>query len=229
MEYIKANRFSRIVANRFDTFDCVQDANGGSLGQMKEHILKSIKLYGNDLSHIIIQFTEHLRDCTLKDSKHPGDGVRELLDNRIEYERGIITIDEYESSSYSKRWKDNFGEMSSLEVDDFLFKSNVITFLNWVMDISKSNNLVVKFIGTWTNDSYRYDTLDKYDIIVSNFYNKNLIKFKFNKKYYRSIFELTSSNKSFRLVDDFEWSNNEHPNIKLHNLISNNIIKQIDK
>lgn len=229
LEYIKANRFSRAVANRFDGFECVHDMNGGSFGTMKEHILKSIKLYGEDLSHLVVQFTEHLRDYTLKDSTIPGDGVKELLDNRIQYERGDISIDEYESSLYFKKWKDNFGEMTALEVDDFLFESNVITFLKWIEDISKSNNLVVKFIGTWTNDSYRYDKLHEYDIGVSNFYNNQLIKLKFDKKYFRSIFELTSNYRGFRIVDDLEWSDNEHPNNKLHNIIANNIINQINK
>lgn len=236
LKYIAANRWPRIVANHFNTFDCVDSENGGSIPRMKTHIQKSLELYGNDVSHLIIQMTEHARDLELKGLPDPNEdsehyGLRRVLDARIDFDKGDISSEKYNLMPESNIWYETFGKKTSLEVDDELFKDNVISFLSWIKKIQKENNLKVFFLGTWTNDSERYDELDKWDTEIADFYNKNLIRLNYDNQSFRSIYEMTRDvmDGGFCILDDLPYTQNDHPSMKLHNLLSQNVIRKIEQ
>lgn len=242
IEWMKSNRFARKVATHFNTFECVYGENGGSYqSTMKQHIIDNYNKYGTDISHIVIQCTEYLRDIPLigesyvnREGENEKIGIRAVVDRKIrsELSPGVpdyITISEWESSFEGKIWKQNFGDKTAVEVDDEIFKINVIGFFKWLIDFVKDKDLDVKILGTWTNDSYRYDTLNEYDINVSDFYNRNLIRIKYNDKSYRNIYSLLCNDWGMEIVDDFPGTGNDHPSMKLHNLLAESIIDKINR
>lgn len=232
IEWIKSNRYSRKVANHFNTFDLVWPENGGSFNTMKSHIENNLEKYGEDISHIVVQLTEHTRDFKLKVGNHdPNEfGLRRVIDKRIEYDLGSITEFEYNKTTEAEIWNMNFPNLNSLEVDDMLFNENVIDFLKYLKNISEEKNLKIKFIGTWTNDSERYDKI--YDSELQKFYNKNLIRITYQENQYRSMYELLSKfwdNGGFMIWNDLPYTNNDHPSMKLHDLLTTNIINKLEK
>jgi hypothetical protein len=236
IEYIKSNRWSRIVSSHYNTFDCVDEENGGSIPRMKLHIEKCLKKYGEDISHLVIQFTEHARDLELKGLPDPTKddehyGLRRVLDSRIEFDRGDISESIYKSKAEYNIWKETFGDKNAIQVDDELFEKNVIEFLKWLRDIQLKHSLKLYFIGTWTNDSERYDMIEKWDKNIADFYNKNLIRIHYNGESYRSIYELTKENSDgkFSILDDLPYTNNDHPSKKLHDLLGETVINKLKK
>lgn len=232
LEYIKSNRWPRKVANHFNTFDVVWPENGGSFNTMKSHIENNLEKYGDDISHIVVQLTEHTRDLKLKlnETQSQNHGIRNVLDKRIEFERNDISKEEYNKTEESKIWDINFGNLTALDVDDMLFNENVIDFFQYLKNISEEKNLKIKFIGTWTNDSERYDKI--YDSELQKFYNKNLIRITYQGNQYRSIYELISKHwdtGGFMIFNDLPYTNNDHPSMKLHDLLAENVINKLKK
>jgi hypothetical protein len=235
IEWMKANRFSRRVANHFNTFDCVWSENGGSyMSTMKSHITDNYNKYGEDISHIIIQCTEYLRDIPLRLDPKDNIGIRAVFDKKIRTElhrndKERLSISDWESSKEGEIWKDEFGDKTAVEIDDLIFQKIVIGFFKWLIDFVKDKKVDVKIIGTWTNDAHRYDTLEEYDEEVSDFYNKNLIRLKHGGKSYRSMCELLYRQNGYQIFDDFPGTNNDHPSLKFHKFLTENIIDKIKR
>jgi hypothetical protein len=227
IKFIEANRFSRKVAQHFNTFDLVYPKNGGSLATMRKFIQTSLLEYGSDIEYIILQFTEILRDVYIHDNCTNGCcsiSVREILNERISYECGEITLDEYKKYKSYELYNEYFGTKTPLEIDTEYSTNELLKTLRYLHSI-KSDSLKVKFLGTWTNDIGKYENIKAIDSELYQFYKQNLIPIETKKRIHETIFTAYNSEPEYRIATDLPWSNNDHPSLEFHNVLTKSIIK----
>jgi len=230
IKFIESNRFARKVAQHFNTFDLVYPKNGGSLTTMRKFISSSLLEYEGDIEYIVLQFTEILRDVYIHD-KCTNDccsiSVREILNDRISYECNELTLDEYKKYKSYELYNRYFDGKTPLDIDKEYSTKELIKTLTFLSDIQKTG-IKIKLLGTWTNDIQKYENLKNINLELYNFYKENLVSIKSDGKEYETIFSAYNSKSEYRIATDLPWSNNDHPSLKFHNLISNSIIKNIE-
>jgi hypothetical protein len=230
VKFIESNRFARKVAQHFNTFDLVYPKNGGSLTTMRKFISSSLLEYEGDIEYIVLQFTEILRDVYIHD-KCTNDccsiSVREILNDRISYECNELSLDEYKKYKSYELYNRYFNGKTPIDIDNEYSITELIKTLKFLLDIQKTG-IKIKLLGTWTNDIQKYENLKNIDLELYNFYNENLVSIESDGKEYETIFSVYNSKSEYRIATDLPWSNNDHPSLKFHNLISNSIIKNIE-
>ena len=230
VKFIESNRFARKVAQHFNTFDLVYPKNGGSLTTMRKFISSSLLEYEGDIEYIVLQFTEILRDVYIH-TNCTNDccsiSVREILNDRISYECNELSLDEYKKYKSYELYNRYFDGKTPLDIDNEYSTSELIKTLKFLSDIQKTG-IKIKLLGTWTNDIQKYENLKNIDLELYNFYKENLVSIKSDDKEYETIFSAYNSKSEYRIATDLPWSNNDHPSLKFHNLISNSIIKNIE-
>jgi hypothetical protein len=230
VKFIESNRFARKVAQHFNTFDLVYPKNGGSLTTMRKFISSSLLEYEGDIEYIVLQFTEILRDVYIHD-KCTNDccsiSVREILNDRISYECNELSLDEYKKYKSYELYNRYFNGKTPIDIDNEYSITELIKTLKFLLDIQKTG-IKIKLLGTWTNDIQKYENLKNIDLELYNFYKENLVSIESDGKEYETIFSVYNSKSEYRIATDLPWSNNDHPSLKFHNLISNSIIKNIE-
>jgi hypothetical protein len=230
IKFIESNRFARKVAQHFNTFDLVYPKNGGSLTTMRKFISSSLLEYEGDIEYIVLQFTEILRDVYIHD-KCTNDccsiSVREILNDRISYECNELSLDEYKKYKSYELYNRYFNGKTPIDIDNEYSITELIKTLKFLLDIQKTG-IKIKLLGTWTNDIQKYENLKNIDLELYNFYKENLVSIESDGKEYETIFSVYNSKSEYRIATDLPWSNNDHPSLKFHNLISNSIIKNIE-
>jgi hypothetical protein len=230
VKFIESNRFARKVAQHFNTFDLVYPKNGGSLTTMRKFISSSLLEYEGDIEYIVLQFTEILRDVYIH-NKCTNDccsiSVREILNDRISYEYNELSLDEYKKYKSYELYNRYFNGKTPIDIDNEYSITELIKTLKFLLDIQKTG-IKIKLLGTWTNDIQKYENLKNIDLELYNFYKENLVSIESDGKEYETIFSVYNSKSEYRIATDLPWSNNDHPSLKFHNLISNSIIKNIE-
>jgi hypothetical protein len=230
VKFIESNRFARKVAQHFNTFDLVYPKNGGSLTTMRKFISSSLLEYEGDIEYIVLQFTEILRDVYIHD-KCTNDccsiSVREILNDRISYECNELSLDEYKKYKSYELYNRYFNGKTPIDIDNEYSITELIKTLKFLLDIQKTG-IKIKLLGTWTNDIQKYENLKNIDLELYNFYKENLVSIESDGKEYETIFSVYNSKSEYRIATDLPWSNNDHPSLKFHNLISDSIIKNIE-
>lgn len=234
-DWINANRFSRRVANYFETFDLVRYSNGGDNGeifnfidnieteyqrryvdaQTATHRMFTYKL--NDFDYIIIQLTDIFRERVLLPNG-------ELCN--------IRSLDHMKITGFDVYLKDSFD-------------NNLDKFINFYLKqfsdklenkIKKYENLGIKkcFIITWH--------IDILPFIKNNlFLNERLITFDLGDRIVESIWDLQGVNETkiknpeMTITYDpyFLQKNmvitNAHTSLTAHKVMANSIIKKIEE
>lgn len=230
VKFIESNRFARKVAQHFNTFDLVHPKNGGSLSTMRKFISASLLEYEGDIDYIVLQFTEILRDVYIH-TNCTNDccsiSVREILNDRISYECNELSLDEYKKYKSYELYNRYFDGKTPLDIDNEYSTSELIKTLKFLFNIQQTG-IKIKLLGTWTNDIQKYENLKNIDLQLYNFYKENIIYIQSDGKDYETIFSVYNSKPDYRIATDLPWSNNDHPSLKFHTLISNSIIKNIE-
>lgn len=234
-DWINANRFSRRVANYFETFDLVRYSNGGDNceifdfidnieteyqrryvdAQTATHRMFTYKL--NDFDYIIIQLTDIFRE-------------KVLLPNG---ERcNIRSLDSIKTTGFDEYLKDNFDNNLDNFMLDYLEKFSK----ELENRIKKYEDLGIKkcFIITWH--------IDILPFIKNNlFLNERLITFDLGHTIVDSIWDLQglyhTKNKYPEMTINLDpyflkkniVTTNGHTSLTAHKLMANSIIKKIEE
>jgi hypothetical protein len=234
-DWINANRFSRRVANHFETFDLVRYNNGGDNGeifhfidnieteyqrryvdaQTTPHRMFTYKL--NDFDYIIIQLTDIFRERILLPNG-------ELCN--------IRSVEHMKTTGFNEYLKDNFD-------------NNLDNFISYYLEkfskdleyrIKNYENLGIKkcFIITWHIDilpfiknnlflNERLITFDLGDTIAESIWDLQSL-YKIPTKYP----EMTISQDPYFLKKNIVTTNG-HTSLTAHKLMANSIIKKIEE
>lgn len=230
VKFIESNRFARKVAQHFNTFDLVHPKNGGSLSTMRKFISSSLLEYEGDIEYIVLQFTEILRDVYIHDKCLDtccNISVREILNDRVSYECKELSLDEYKKYKSYELYNQYFGDKTPLDIDNEYSTSELIKTLKFLKEI-ETTGIKIKLLGTWTSDIQKYENLKNIDLELYNFYKENLVKIQTPNNIYETIFSAYNSNSEYRIATDLPWSNNDHPSLKFHNILTDSLIKSIE-
>lgn len=226
VKYAESVRFSRTVANHFNTFDMAVPSNGGTNQTIIRWFIDDVLNVPNssnfggtyapcefsDFSHIVFQMTEWSR----KRFYITVDGTRyELLNNNHKHDTKI-------SSIFDKFLLEN--GITIDEFEQFMVESNfqdVKDFLQFV-----EQNGVKTYVMTWP---------DAYVSLIKNdeFMNERFIQFSYKDTHFDSITELMNQHKEMVIMYDYEefvdTPKDMHPSLKCHQVIANSIIKKMEK
>ena len=230
IKFIESNRFARKVSQHFNTFDLVHPKNGGSLSTMRKFIASSLLEYEGDIEYVVLQFTEILRDVYIHDkclNSCCNISVREILNDRVSYECKELELEEYKKYKSYELYNKYFGDKTPLDIDNEYSTKELIKTLTFLKDIDESG-IKVKLLGTWTSDIQKYENLKNIDLNLYNFYKESLIPIYSDDREYETIFSAYNSNPEYKIATDLPWSNNDHPSLKFHNLLTQSIIKSIE-
>jgi hypothetical protein len=234
-DWINANRFSRRVANHFETFDLVRYHNGGDNGEIFDfidnieteyqrryvdaqptpHRMFTYKL--NDFDYIIIQLTDIFRKKVL------------LPNGKL---CNIRSLDSIKDAGFNEYLRNNFDNKLDNFISYYLEKfSKEVEY-----KIKKYENLGIKkcFITTWHSDILPF-------IKNNSFLNERLITFYLGDKIVESIWDLQSLDKISNKYPEMTINQdpyflkknivvtNSHTSLTAHKLMANSIIKKIEE
>jgi hypothetical protein len=227
--YIKKNRFPRLVADHFNTFELVKNENGGgmesifkfldNLETFKNSNIALVKPYSyNDFDYVVFQCTEIFRDRSLFYDTNKNEKYADSFNNQ--------------SDEYNELWKyviDNYGSNIDNYIKDYpniLFKK-IESVLKEI-----ENNGIKTFITTWPKINVDY-------INNSEFLKERLITYNLNDTLVTSFEEFEHTKYGETQCGYTIQSDNIEiigPNIrdghlsKLgHKLVANAIIKKIEE
>lgn len=224
IKYMESNRYARLVANHFNTFEICRDQNGGSEEQslnFLNHIFNEERyklnsahknLYSYDeVSHIIVQTSVPVRNPYLAEINgkierlewYNDDKQKQKLFFKWLSDNGINSQPEF-YDRLIRQWFDNL--KSSFEF--FENKGIKCYILCWHDD----------YVGLIKKDSWMYD---------------RYIDFEYQNEKYSCLDHLCRSNDNMLIKDDFENlgpnpPKDSHPSLICHKIISNNIIKKLE-
>ena len=231
VRFIEANRFSRKVAQHFNTFDLVHPKNGGSLSTMRKFIASSLLEYEGDIEYIVLQFTEVLRDVYIHDNcinDCCDISVREILNDRVSYECKELSLNDYSKYKSYELYNKFFSGKTPLEIDMEYSIKELVKTLRYLKNITETTDIKVKLLGSWTNDNQKYENLKNVDLELYQFYKQNLVPIETKKRTHETIFTAYNSEPEYRIATDLPWSNNDHPSLEFHNVLTKSIIKNIE-
>jgi hypothetical protein len=153
--------------------------------------------------------------------------VREILNDRVSYECKELSLDEYKKYKSYELYNEYFGDKTPLDIDNEYSTKELIKTLTFLKDIDDSG-IKIKLLGTWTSDIQKYENLKNIDLNLYNFYKESLIPIYSDGKEHETIFSAYNSKSEYRIATDLPWSNNDHPSLKFHNLLTESIIKSIE-
>ena len=235
IEFIKCNRYSRKVANYFNTFDVVRKNNGGQNAEIFEFIDKiqnayqydynlgiegahrAFKFIHKDFDYAIVQLTDMFREETKFEYEN------ELRSCNI---RDIYSI---KNSKFDKFIEENFEGNINNYLDVYL--KNYADFIETKFKEYEHKGIKKCFLITWQNDIIPF-------IHTNPFLNERFITFDIDGNTFNSIWDLQTRNdrpKSMSISDDlyFVTKNirvvNGHTSLTAHNIIAKSIIKKIEE
>jgi len=234
-DWINANRFSRRVANHFETFDLVRYLNGGDNSQIFDFIDNIESEYQR--RYVDAQNSTH-RMFTYKfeDFDYIIIQLTDIFRERIPLPNGelcnIRSTDSMKNTGFKTYLKDNFDN----KLDNFISYYLELFSKKLENKINKYEKLGIKkcFIITWQNDEL--------SIIKNNvFLNERLISFDLGDKIVYSIWDLQgvdkikieypqmTINKDPYFLEKNIVVTNGHTSLTAHKLMANGIIKKIEE
>jgi hypothetical protein len=224
IEYMKTVRFPRQVANHFKTFELVHKLNGGShrsiiawweavlgFGEDKIFQVDGTKVRHADTSEIstvVFQLTQPHR-CPNLDLGSVSIAYNEAfyVANRNKFQKWLaeknISIDEY---------KDYYTRESLEQVKSFLTKCEKRGLRTVVIN--------------WPLENVNYITTDLWFL-------ERLLPLTYNGNNYYDMNRLHSKNPEMKISTDYDSFSSppkdDHPSLKCHNLIAENLIRYLEK
>lgn len=221
VKYAESVRFSRVVANHFNTFDMVMPHNGASNQTMIKWFIDDIMTSSqgstyapcefSDFSHIIFQITEWSR----KRFYITVDGVRhEILNSNHRYDTKFSPI-------FNKFLLEN--NITVDEFEQFMIESNFEDIKNFLQFVEK--NGVKSYVVSWPES---FVNLIKND----EFMKERFIKLSYKDTEFDSISQLMNVHQEMVIMHDYEefvdTPKDIHPSMKCHQVIANSIIRKIE-
>ena len=220
MKYTEANRYARLVANHFETYELVRGQTGGS-EDVSLNFIESLfsgsgrkKFDYNEIGYLILQ-TSFV-------------GRNKLI---IEYEGKQIELNNpylYDTKEYGEFVNQLFKyNINSFEEFNELQKKYTLNKIRESFKLYESKGIKCR-IFSWTND---YLDLIKTDTYLLG----KLIPMIYDDKKYDCILDMVEDgNEKLLINNDFEYfgsnpPNDSHPSKHLHKIIANNIISFIEK
>ena len=233
--WIEANRFSRRVANHFETFDLVRFQNGGNNRDIFEFIDNIETEYQS--RYIMAKNSTH-RAFTYKldDFDYIVIQLTDIFRSDVELPNGntcnIPSPESVKESGFDLYLKDTFNNDLNKFIEYYLEK-----FYNELESrIKKYENLGIKkcFIITWHNDVLSF--------LKNNlFLNERLITFDLGNRITETIWDLQSAfelhnynpemtiNKDPYLLEKNIITTNGHTSLTAHKVMAKSIIKKIEE
>jgi len=211
-QFKNSQRFGRIVANYFNTFELIKDINGGSDAESLEFIdnlFKNKFVYG-DFDFVILQTTQPFR--TKFDFIYDGIEYNLNLNPWIKefHEHHDIFLKWLESNNYT--------------YEDFE-KIHIKQIVNKIKNkfIELESNGIKCLLFCWTDDYIN-------DIKFDSFLNDRFVSIDYNNESFNCLDHLTSKHNEFTIANDpyFKESPRDgHTSLEAQTLIANSIIKKI--
>lgn len=211
INFIVDNRFSKLVANHFNTIDIVRKENGGTTNLMLEFV-NSIDLTNCDF--IIFQFTDAFRDL----GKFFYKGEERTIN--------IRKLDEIYKSEFDKYIKENW----NYNLDEYIsfYISNQVKIIE--QNIQKFENAGVKkcFVLNETNEFFDY-------FKKNDFFKERILYIKVEDEKYNTIEDALNNNKlqiiqndNFIIQKFNKIIEDRHLTLTSHQVIANSIINKIE-
>ena len=237
IEFMKSRRWPRLVANHFDTFELVQNKNGGSntnniewwndcfsktpvhSAQYYNTPLLPHYLYG-ELSHAVFQLTHCHRDHFIFDHEEEGEQLK-----KFGYDPINLPIFEmaYNRSDILPNYLRYIG--LTLEEWEFSYRDRSVQMIKKLMHQFEDNGINTSII-TWPEENVLHIEKDSW---LSN----RFVKMQHNNLAYNSIEVLMDKIPSLMIINDFETFDDppqdRHPSLQCHKIIADNIIKHLEK
>ncbi len=227
--FTEANRYPRLVARHFNTYELCQPFNGGSNSTMldywQKYALKPDSIVAErritsrnakgpvydirDISHFILQFTYWARtDVTIN---HRGE-IYGPMQKWMLFEDKQDLLQEYL-------------EDKGISIERFFLdskKEDVIMIRNFLLDLEKQGISVS--VLTWPKDLVEHI---KQDVWLSS----HLIKLQYDDKEFESISALIDAYPEMSISGDRQFfevpPKDDHPSLKCHGVIADSIIRHI--
>ena len=229
--FTEANRYPRLVAKHFNTYELCQPFNGGSNSTILDYWQKYAlhndsaleekritnrnrkgPVYDiNDISHFVLQFTYWARsDITIN---HRGE-IYGPMQKWVLFEDKQDLLQEYL-------------EDKGICIERFFLdskKEDVIMIRNFLLDLEKQGLHVM--VLCWPNDLVEHI---KEDVWL----HEHFVKLQHKDKEFESISELITEYPEMAISGDTEFflqpPKDDHPSIKCHRVIADSIIRHIEK
>jgi len=241
IKFIEANRFPRLVANHFGSYEFVKEQNGGSnldvidwtythFNQIedidKPNVLrfqgKNLRrIEPSEISHFIFQLTQPYRDVL---DVTTADGTKHFSGNLLSF-------------LYHKEYRealDNYLDKRGISYDEYLVEieyESIQRVKRFFIDLENKGIKVILTTWPWENKKHIYQ--DEY-------LNSKLLKLHYKNQTYNSIHDLIggdcrdwATNPELLIhtdTDSFEnppWDS--HPSLLCHRVIADSIIKHIEE
>lgn len=209
IKFIEENRFSRLVANEFNTTDVVRYENGGTTKLMLEFINNDVDLTKCD--YIIFQFTDVFRDL----NKFRYKGEERLINIRL--------LHEIYSSEFDKYIMETWDYDLDAYIDYYI--SGQVSIIEENIKKFESKGIKKCFVLNETNEFYEY-------FKQNEFFNDRLITL----GEYDTIEAALIADKIKIIAEDDTIINkyngivkDRHPNLETHWIIADNIINALKK
>lgn len=222
IKYMEANRFPRLVANEFNTFEFVKNDNGGS-------------------DELILDYLDNLFD--LNDDHNPMN--KKASFNEIDYIIYQTTQPLRSTFFYNHKGKehsfnnDNNNEKEKLIFYEWLIEERNITLEEWHQELSEITINKIKeklkffekkgvktLLICWTDEYMKYI---KNDIWLYN----RLLKIEHDEVLYNCIDHLQDKNNHLIIYKDYnnleKPPHDNHPSLECHKIIANSIINKLHK
>lgn len=216
MRFIETNRFSTLVARKFNTYDINYGANGGSdlsiLGDLSNKVPDE---YGySELSAIVVQLTNPLRDrftFEYNGIEYDSDNINQ---NNRDTDDTYLALAKLVNEKYD-------GDFSKFEVNEY--KKHLEILENLFVRF-ENNGIVCRWIN-WLEDGYEaYKN--------NEFLRERAIEIVDNGIEYKGLRNWLKNNKHYFIRKQFEHINkcqqDEHTTPAGHNLIAQNIFDNLN-
>jgi hypothetical protein len=245
MNFIKANRFSRLVANHFGMWEVNRMNNGGadneSINEIKKMLIynnnsKQFKGFGCDrysqdeIEYVIFQLTDPFRNNSINIngenlSINIGQirkrNIHELDDNNINSFKN--TLDDATFNKFFKFYTDNFTNWE--EMENYFILQNLTNLIELFKEV-ESLGIKCK-LWSWHNEYVPF-------IKENSYLSSKFIKLKYENTEFDSLHSLMQTHPQFRIRTSGFLLNgkpvpDDHQTIECHKIIASNIVDSIEK
>jgi hypothetical protein len=243
MNFIKSNRFSRLVANHFKMWEVNRLSNGGadneSINEVKRMLFynnsKQFKSFGIDryssdeIEYVVFQLTDPFRNNAININgenlnidigKIRKRNIHELDENNVNNFKNIL--DDSTFNKFFKFYSDNFNSWE--EMENYFILQNLTNLIELFKEV-ESLGIKCK-LWSWHNEYITYIKENSY--LFSKF-----IKLEYEDNEFDSLHSLMQTHPKLRIsTSEFLLNGkpvpDDHQTIECHKVIADSIIKSIE-
>lgn len=243
IKFMEANRYPRLVANHFNTYELVHHQNGGSnegavnywrncfsnnYHEDTERTHSNLsKLSFNEVSHIVFQITQWQRDTFT--FTHKADS-----DINSDYQSYTIPFNKTSFTPWQQMWLE-YCSLNNIDgnqwIDDFIQNKVLQNIKNFLQEMESHG--ITTSLFTWPREMVRFIKQDSW--LLDRF-----ITFNYKDQQFDSIEHLMGegamySRPSFSPELTIKWDDgmfettpkDHHPSLKCHQVMAENVIRHI--